>query len=344
MFLAKKEVAFVFSFNYFPLVSRYCQEHNLIYASFIYDSPLVALFSCTVINPCNIIFIFDKAMYLRLKNIGIKTVHYLPLCANAKRLTHMKRLEPHQTLVFTSDVAFVGSLYNEKHNFFDKLEGLDDKTKGYLDGIMASQLQVSGYSFIEDLLSEDILNALRECVPYKPLFDGTEPDSYVYTSYFIERKMTSMERIDLLRLISDNFHLNIFTHKECEEIENANFMSAIDYYNQMPYVFLNSKINLNITLRSIHSGIPLRAFDIMGCGGFLLTNFQADFLDYFVPDEDFVYYESREDLLNKIEYYLSHDKERCAIAANGLNKVSRGHSYVDRARYIADMVQNNPVF
>ena len=45
----------------------------------------------------------------------------------------------------------------------------------------------------------------------------------------------------------------------------------------MPLVFQNSKINLNITLRSIKNGIPLRAIDIMGAGGFLLTNYQNDF-------------------------------------------------------------------
>ena len=95
----------------------------------------------------------------------------------------------------------------------------------------------------------------------------------------------------------------------------------------MPYVFAISKINLNITLKSIQSGIPLRAMDIMGAGGFLLTNFQADFLDYFTPEEDFVYYNDTEDLLNKIEYYLSHDKERKEIAENGHRKVKENHSF-----------------
>jgi spore maturation protein CgeB len=67
--------------------------------------------------------------------------------------------------------------------------------------------------------------------------------------------------------------------------------------------------------------------DIMGAGGFLLTNFQADFLDFFVPDEDFVYYNDPEDLLNKIDYYLSHEKERMEIAQNGHQKVKQHHSF-----------------
>lgn len=106
----------------------------------------------------------------------------------------------------------------------------------------------------------------------------------------------------------------------------------VDYYLQMPQVFKQSRINLNISLRSIKSGIPLRAFDIMGSGGFLLSNFQADFLDDFIPGEDFAYYESKEDLLAKIDYYLAHDKERQAIARSGHEKVAAAHTYRHRVR------------
>ena len=110
----------------------------------------------------------------------------------------------------------------------------------------------------------------------------------------------------------------------------------MDYCDEMPNVFRRSRINLNITLRGMKSGIPLRAFDIMGCGGFLLSNFQADFLDFFVPGEDFVYYESKEDLLQKIDYYLDHEEERQAIAKNGHDKVAEGHTYRHRIREMFD--------
>ena len=105
----------------------------------------------------------------------------------------------------------------------------------------------------------------------------------------------------------------------------------------MPLVFKQSRINLNIALRGIKSGIPLRAYDIMGAGGFLLSNFQADFLEYFIPGEDFVYYESKEDLLKKVDYYLAHEEERKAIARNGYDRVSAGHTYRHRVREMLDL-------
>ena len=96
---------------------------------------------------------------------------------------------------------------------------------------------------------------------------------------------------------------------------------------EAPLCYAGAKINLNISLRSIVNGIPLRCFDIMGCGGFLLSSYQADSLSFFTPDEDFVYYDSYEDLMTKCEYYLSHEKERLEIARNALEKVKQYHTY-----------------
>ena len=68
----------------------------------------------------------------------------------------------------------------------------------------------------------------------------------------------------------------------------------------------------------------------------MLTNYQADILDLFVPDEDFVYYESKEDFLRKIGYYLSHEEERKAIAQSGHDKVAARHTYRHRVREMLD--------
>jgi spore maturation protein CgeB len=80
--------------------------------------------------------------------------------------------------------------------------------------------------------------------------------------------------------------------------------------------------------------------DIMGCCGFLLTNYQEDMLNFFTPGEDYVYYESRTDFMDKIGYYLEHEDERKAIAENGHAKVKAKHTYELRLREIIDIVVN----
>lgn len=59
--------------------------------------------------------------------------------------------------------------------------------------------------------------------------------------------------------------------------------------------------------------------------------------DFFVPGEDFVFYDSKEDLLRKIDYYLCHEEERRAIARSGHDKIAAGHTYRHRVREMLDI-------
>ncbi len=332
----------VFTFNYSPVLSNDCKKHDIPYIAFVYDSPQAMLYSYTVINPCNYVFIFDKKQYLELKNAGINTVYYAPLAANTARL--QKQIEDagksNMSDFFKCDVSFVGSMYNEKHNLFDRLKGLSPYVSGYLDGIMKAQLSVYGCFFLDKLLTPDIISELKKSVPLEPFKDGVETIEYLYSNYFLCRKMAWMERMDTLSRMSDFFNINLYTHNPTPELPKVNNKGPIDYYYDMPYVFASSKVNLNITLRSIQSGIPLRCIDIMGAGGFLLSNYQEDFFDFFVPGEDCVLYESVDDCINQCRYYLSHDSERRQIAANGLAKVREYHTYERRLQEIFDIVFN----
>ena len=76
----------VFTFNYSVVVSNCCNRHNIPYIAWVYDSPLLTIYSYTITNPCNHIFLFDSAQYIELKNGGIDTVYYMPLAANTDRL------------------------------------------------------------------------------------------------------------------------------------------------------------------------------------------------------------------------------------------------------------------
>ena len=325
--LQQQPVDFCISYNFFPLLAEAAHMHHIKYISLVYDCPFVKLYSYRITYPTNYVFLFDHTLYLKLKNGGISTVYYSTLPVNAEMI-HTLLQEPYDKERLQADVSFVGSLYNEDHNIFDRMHGkLDDYTKGYLDSIMRSQLQIQGYNFIEELLSEPIVDALLKAEPYKNNPDGVETAANIFADYYINRKLTSIERVNLLSAISEKFHLKLFTLDPNASIKHATNMGPIDYYMEMPYVFHDSKINLNISLRSIQSGIPLRCMDIMGCGGFLLTNYQSDFLMHFTPDEDFVYYEDEADLLNKIDYYLEHDEIRAAIAACGYEKVSAEHNF-----------------
>lgn len=329
----------VFTFIYSPVISVNCNKVNLPYIAWVYDSPHVALYSYTLINPCNHVFIFDKMQYLELKNAGIDTVYYEPLAVNIDRMKRMldskndKNAQIAEQLKKTQscDISFVGAMYNEKHNLFKRLEGISDYTRGYLESIMKAQRKVYGYYFLQEMLTPQIIADMQKACPLEPSPDGVETIQYLYADYFMARQMASDERIETLKLLGEKlgsqYKINLYTHNATPELEKINNIGAIDYYDTMPYIFRNSRINLNITMRSIKSGIPLRGMDICAAGGFLLSNYQEDMYDIFVPGEDVVLYESQDDLLAKCRYYLTHEAERQQIAANGYGKVAEKCSY-----------------
>lgn len=328
IFVETHQIDLCFSFNYSVVLSESAKKHNLPYIAFVYDSPHIVLYSYTVINPNNYIFLFDSHECQKLQSMGISTVHYMPLPVNAKAIDTLLA-QPYDKDKLSAEVSFVGALYNEKNTLFDRLDGISTYAKGYINGLMQAQMQISGYNFIEETLPPDIVSEIQNIFHHDNSKLGVETLEYVFSNYVINRKITQLERKQLLSAVANFANLRLYTLNPNADIPNATIFGPISYTTEMPLLFHNSKINLNISLRSIQSGIPLRCMDILGAGGFLLTNFQSDLLEHFVPDEDFVYYENERDLLHKIDYYLSHEEKRLEIARNGHQKVLANHNFYD---------------
>ena len=113
---------------------------------------------------------------------------------------------------------------------------------------------------------------------------------------------------------------------------------GVDSQREMPLVFAASSINMNITMRPIASGLSLRVYDICGCGGFLMTNWQEELPELYEPGAEAEYFTSEEELMDKAGYYLEHDAERKSIAAKGYERTKTEHTYDARIREMIRMV------
>ena len=110
-------------------------------------------------------------------------------------------------------------------------------------------------------------------------------------------------------------------------MKNVEYMGTCNYLSEMPKVFKASDINLNITLKILQTGIPLRALDILGCGGFLLSNYQEELAENFENEKEIVLYESIEDAYAKADFYIRHPDLRKQIAQNGHKKAVEQFNY-----------------
>lgn len=325
----------IFTMNYYPVMTKICDEIHIPYISWIWDSPLATLYYDIVCKKCNYIFLFDKATYYEFKEYGVDTVYYLPLGINADRLYNVN-LTSKDMERFSSDVSIMSSLYN--NSLYNDIHNLPPYLAGYFDGVINAQINVFGYNFLEDSLTPDIVAEFKKYVKYDYGEQFFMSDEKVISDVFLSTKCAEIERIRLINELGKEFNVTLYTGSDTSKINNVKLGGYLDYELEMSKMFKVSKININTTKRSIKTGIPLRVLDILGSGGFVISNYQSEIVEYFVPDEEIVVYESIPDLKNKISYYLENDEKRMEIAHKGYLKVKEQFNYEVRLEQIFKIV------
>lgn len=325
----------VLSFNYFPIISMICDTCKIPYYAWVYDCPHFTLYARQITLPCNRIGIFDREMVRKLKCKGVQTVYHVPLAVDVERFAQV--IWGNRALSeYRCDISFVGSLYTDEHNYYDRL--LDHADKAILDKYICQQC----FCYDRDLLGEALdtgeldIRLIQAKMEEQGLMLGEDyfaDAGELLKATVLEKKVTVEERSILLQKIADSFgvkyQFNLYSGSDLTQYSllEKHHRGIVDYHNQMPLVFAHSKINLNLSLRSIHSGIPLRVLDIMACGGFVMTNCQSEIIEYFEDGRELVTFGSIEECLNKIDYYLQHDEERQTIATAGQCKVHELFTY-----------------
>lgn len=334
-----QSVEAVVSFNYFPIISMICNTCQIPYYAWVYDCPHFTLYAKQVTMACNHIGIFDREMVSQLKGYGINTVHHLPLSVDVSYFGEIISCAPRwEKERYQSDISFVGSLYTGEYNYYDVLF---DSKEALIDDMIERQCFSYYKDYLGQAVEEGVIDLHRIEIEMKKRGVMLGEDYFakvedILLAAVLEKKVTVEERKTLLKAVADfckktvkRYDFRLYTDSQTRRIPGLDCCNygMVNYHGQMPLVFSESKINLNISLRSIHSGIPLRVLDIMACGGFVLSNWQPEIAEYFEEGIDLVTFDSQEDCLDKISYYLEHEEERKRIALQGRRKVKTDFSY-----------------
>lgn len=328
---------FVFTINYFGVVSDTCQQVGIPYVSWSCDSPLISMYHESVFHTCNYIFLFDKSSYLFFRSLGVKHIWHLPLAVDTGRIAYI--LENASDLkLYQNDISFVGSLY-ERNTYDRLLPTLPSYLQGYFDCAMEAQMNISGGNILELLLTDEICGQLQQYYRLQKTKRSFSDLRLIFCTTVLGFKVAKEQRISYLLALAKKFPVSIYTNSNTKNLVRVAYRGSVDYWTQMPKVFHESKINLNITIPNIKSGIPLRVWDILGSGGFLMTNYQPELELYFNLNQDIVVFESKQELEEKAAFYLEHEKERMEIAERGYQKVKQFHTYEQRMHQMLDILR-----
>ena len=360
---------FVFSVNYFPYISTVCEKLKTKYVALSVDCPVLEIYSETIRNSCNRVFLFDYSQYESVVNENPSGIFYMPLGTNTERWNEVlgePSFEPGQKYAY--DISFVGSLYTEK-SVLRNIE-LPEFQKGYVDGLLRAQGLMNDLSVLENVFKaagkaggsesdaaeeSDASRLIKSLGQSTPEFfaKNSLPDAFIDTKSFVTVQnlfgfeLSAKDRIELLGAFSEaGLRTDIFTRSDVaaslkdEKTDFGNIIvhGGVRTHDEMPRIFRTSKINLNPTMRCIKTGLSQRVWDVLGCGGFLMMNYQAEIPEYFEIGEDLICYESISDAVEYAGYFLEHEEERLSIAKNGYEKVKKLHTYEVRVAQILKTV------
>ena len=328
----------VMSYDFVATAAVACNHRNLKYWAWVYDSPLMSLYMKEARLPNVYISVFDKKQLERLQPLGFKHIFHLPLatevdyfgCVNISKEDERK---------YEADIAFVGRLY-DKRGYEELFEGADKEIKEEADAIVNScQCIWDGENNIFDRASDNLIQYIVEKESEDTWNNYNINKRYYCESIKLVRKCNENERVRILNALAKKHKVTLYSDEGSKErLQNVKVCPWVDYWKEMPKVFYMSKINLNISSRSIESGIPQRVFDIMAVGGFCLTNYQPELEEHFEIGKDLDVYHNLGELEEKVEYYLTHNEARVRIAVNGYKKVRKNHNYQVRLEKVIDWI------
>lgn len=336
-------VNYIFTINFYAAISEICKKLNIKYISWTVDIPNYDLYTKPILNETNNIFIFDETIVEEIKSFGAKNAYYLPQAANVERLDKVFA-DNFDLEKYSCDASFLGAtIVNNEFNYISN--DLDENIKDEIFRIFHKQSIDTTSDIIDRFVTEDLINKLIESI--NGVFDvKTDYLSLRRKVYFIlSRKFDEMQRLDMAEYISSIHKFKVYGEDIWEKIlgKEVNYMGSAEHYIEMPKIFKVSKVNINLMRISFGSGLPMRAFDIMGSGGFMATNYKKDIVKFFENGKDLVMYRDFKDLSDIIQYYINHEEERQEIAKNGYNKVKKYHNYKVRLKEMMEKVNENTI-
>lgn len=322
---------FVFTVNFIALLSSICEKIGVTYVSWTVDIPDYSLYTKEVLNNVNYIFHFDIGIVKEIKSLGAKNVYYLPQAANVNRLDKIS-VSHDDINKYSCDISFLGSTIR-KNEFNTISDELDHDTLVEIDNLFKLQEKCVAQDKMYKNLSNNVVNKVNAFFNNKYMC-FMQDKRFVF--FILSRKFDELQRKNMAEVLSENFSFKVYGDPLWKSIvkEFGTYMGNAEHFYEMPKVFKLSKINVNLIRSSFTSGLPMRAFDIMGSGGFMASNYKEDLKKFFSDGKDMVIYRDFKDLKDIVEYYLHHDKERIDIALSGYEKVKKHHNYECRIKEI----------
>jgi spore maturation protein CgeB len=234
---------------------------------------------------------------------------------------------------WSCDVSYVGQVRDMSFLFANPR--LDARVRSILDKIVRAMLQGKGQRLDRWVRSSPLLAELRA---------QYDLETFLKT-YYLQMiwEANSRYRFNTLKPLA-KLGLRIFGNEDWRALTTGTslekcFTGKTVAHEDLPRLFRNSKINVNMHHLQSSTSLNLRVFDVPAAGGFLITDSMPGLADLFEIGREVVVYRTPEELREKVKHYLSHPEERLEIARRARQRVLRDHTFKNRWQQVRDILR-----
>lgn len=326
----------IFSLDYYPCVSMMCEMIKKWYVSWCLEPPFSNLYSSSIVNPRNLIFTADKWLAESFQREGIFNISYLSEGVNIDRCNRIKAGLGNERDIL--ECFMIGEICEPSWQELFQTEHLLDATLGYLEGLTASQALIYGYDFWQKRLPKYLYRDLVNNSKLRLRHDSIQEIQQYYAEQCFYPKTTAVDRSVTVKMLSSTCNVNIYSKEKSFEQMNIKNHGEISLREKQELIG-KSKVNINIAPRGFKDGIYGHALQIMGMGGFLITDYRRALEEEFVPGKDFVIFEDMKHLAECVGHYLKESEEREKIAKNAFEKIQENYQLEQRIVEIEKKVE-----
>ncbi len=296
------------------------------FASWFVDSPTVILtsFEQNISDFCNL-FIWDKDYIEDLKNIGYKSVNYLPLAALPSIFKPMD-------VPYRYDVAFVGSsmIFATHKN----LKSLIIRPE------LLSLFEITADKFLsmDSRNPEDAISELEK-EGYSFKFDSFEQRAD-FTAAVTWRATQKYRLSGILKLAEFNPVIHGDPNWDFILDDRFRIEREVLYYQEMPTFYNSAKIQFNMTSRQMRYAVNQRVFDVPASKQFILTDYKEQLEEIFETGKEIICFREVEEIPELVRYYLKNSQEREKTAEAGYKKIIGNHTYKHRLSELINRLRN----
>ena len=326
-YIRKVKADIVITMNFCPSVSKACFDTGIPYASWIYDAPVQAIYHDEAKRDTNYFFVFDKYLLETARKLGLKNSFYLPLAANVTRMGTID-LTKEDEKKYSCDISFVGSCYNDDRFMIYRNLVPSAMQSEIDDSLQRISGQWDGMDRIHDSMSSELIAALEIVMHDNGVFLHDLTTQMYFEEGLMPLALAGSERHKMMEKLagfSPRWYGSGAADKD--KIPGVAYYPRLNYEEELPKAYYFSKINLSTTLHSITSGLSLRVFDIIGAGGFILTNYQPEAEELFEVGKELIVYHDFNELKELTDFYLRNERARLQVLSRGYKRLCGEYTY-----------------